>query len=256
MCFDGKVAMITGAARGIGKSTALRLASEGAMVVLCDLNGEGVEAVAAEIRAAGGKAVAGKADVKERDQIQAIVDLAHREFGPVDILVNVAGGSAALINKLSLFEDADLDTLDWVIDINLRGTIICIKSVLDDMIAKKKGKIVNIASIAGVCGIIDRVDYSAAKGGVIALTQALAMEIGRHNINVNCVSPGAIHRGDGPIRGDMTYLGENGHEGTADDCANLIRFLVSEESDFITGQNYIIDGGRLLGPCTQRKINP
>lgn len=141
--------------------------------------------------------------------------------------------------------DAEQETLDFVIDVNLKGTINCIQSVLKSMINNQYGRIINVASIAGICGIVDRVDYSAAKGGVIALTKALALEVGKYNVCVNAVSPGAIER-DGCRLHHMTFIGEDGRTGTPEDVANLVSFLAAQ--DFITGQNYIIDGGRTLGP--------
>lgn len=160
-------------------------------------------------------------------------------------MVNNAGGSADLLKKLTKFVDAEQETLDFVIDVNLKGTINCIQSVLKSMINNQYGRIINVASIAGICGIVDRVDYSAAKGGVIALTKALALEVGKYNVCVNAVSPGAIER-DGCRLHHMTFIGEDGRTGTPEDVANLVSFLAAQ--DFITGQNYIIDGGRTLGP--------
>lgn len=247
MRIPGKVAIVTGAGGRIGQAIARRLAAEGAAVVVNDLSTERAEAVAASIQEAGGKALPWAADVSKSAEIRAMVEAAIAEFGGIDILVNNAGGSAGLLNKLTLFEHSDEEVCDWVVNLNLKGTMVCTRAVLAPMIERGGGKIVNLGSIAGTVGIIERVDYSAAKGGIIALTAALAMEVGLHNINVNCVSPGAIVPPP-TERPDDTYLGRLGRP---DDVASLILFLASDEANFITGQNVIIDGGRSLGPKTQ-----
>ena len=253
MRFTAKTALVTGAGKNIGRAIALAFAREGANVIVCDINCENAEKVVSEIKAAGGNAIAGVCDVSKKDEVFAVAEEAKKAFGSVDILVNNAGGSAALFGKLSYFEDADTDTLDRVIDINLRGTMLCTKAVLPGMLEKKAGRIINMASIAGVCGITERVDYSAAKGGIIAFTKALAMELGPKNITVNAVSPGAIAR-DGYVQKNMTFMGEDGHAGKPEDIASMVLYLASDEARFVTGQNFIVDGGRTLGPMTQSRI--
>jgi NAD(P)-dependent dehydrogenase (short-subunit alcohol dehydrogenase family) len=241
--------LVTGAGGGIGGAIARRLAAEGAAVVVNDIDRARVERIAAEIRGGGGKALAAVANVSNSAEVRCMVRASLDAFGRIDILVNNAGGSAGLLKRLSLFEKTAEEVWDWVLDLNLKGVLVCTHAVLAPMIAQGGGRIVSIASIAGTVGIIERVDYSAAKGGVIALTKALAMEVGLHNINVNCVSPGAIaSRSGAHSMDDGTYLGRTG---TPEDVANLVLFLASDEASFITGQNYIIDGGRSLGPKTQ-----
>ena len=247
MRIDGKIALVTGAGGGIGRAICMRLASEGASVAVTDLRLENAEKVAAEIRTAGGRAIGLKADVTRSVEVRDAVQKAVHGFGRIDILVNNAGGSAALIGKLSKFKDTTEDVWSWVIDLNLHGTLRFIQAVLKDMVERKSGKIINIASIAGEVGIVDRVDYSAAKGGVISMTKALAMEVGAQGVTVNCVSPGLISRTTETAPSDGTYVGRNGDQ---KEVAALVAFLASPEADFITGVNYTIDGGRTLGPRT------
>jgi NAD(P)-dependent dehydrogenase (short-subunit alcohol dehydrogenase family) len=239
-----KTAIITGAAGGIGRETAIRFGREGANVVLIDLNEAAATRAAEAITAAGGVAMAAPSDIRDRRRIQQIVADVVQRFGGVDILVNNAGGPADWIGggkvQRTLFVDATEEAWQLVVSVNLLGPMIVIRAVLDSMIARHRGKIINIASVAGVSGLVRMVDYSAAKGGVIAMTKALAIELGEHNINVNCVSPGSIDTLKGA---PPTYLKRPGQP---EDVANLIFFLASDESNFITGQNYIIDGGRTL----------
>lgn len=243
--FEGHTALVTGAGKNIGKEIALSFAHEGANVIVCDCNEENTRQTVREIKALGVGAMAAICDVRDREAIFAHVKEAIARFGSVDYLVNNAGGSAALLKKLTRFADAEPSTLDFVIDTNLKGAMYCTQAVLPSMIERRYGKIINISSIAAICGLYDRVDYAAAKAGLIGMTKALAMEVGEYNICVNCVSPGAIERG-GVKREHMTFLGENGHSGTPQDIADTVLFLALQ--DFITGQNIVVDGGRTLGP--------
>ena len=244
MRLEGKAAIVTGAAGRIGRAIASRFAREGASVVVSDVNEEKAAQVADEIKASGAAATAIAADVSKSQEVNRMVETALDQFGAIDILVNNAGGSAGLLKRLSLFHESEEEVWDWVLGLNLKGVLLCTRAVIGHMMERQRGKIVNIASIAGTVGIVERVDYSASKGGVISLTKALAMEVGPHGINVNCVSPGAI--ASGPSNLDKgTYLGRTGRP---EEVANLVLFLASDEADNITGQNYIIDGGRSLGP--------
>jgi NAD(P)-dependent dehydrogenase (short-subunit alcohol dehydrogenase family) len=248
MKLTGKTAIVTGAGGGTGRQTALRLAKEGASVVITDLNIEKANVTAEAVWALGAEALVMQTDVRVSQDVNRMAEHAMKKFGSIDILVNCAGGSASLIGKLSLFEHSDEEAWDFVLGVNLKGVLICTKAVTHHMIANRRGKIINVSSIAGVVGIQERVDYSAAKGGVIAMTKALAMEIGHYGITVNCVSPGLIERSpDSSRKSNGTYLGRSGNP---EEVANLVAFLASAEADYITGQNYIIDGGRWLGPKT------
>lgn len=239
-----KVAIVTGAGQGIGRAIARRFAADGATVVVDDIKREDAEAVVADITAMGGCARAVVADVTKSDQIKAMVAAVLEEFGQIDILVNNAGGGAALLGKNSAFKDAAEETWKWVIDLNLHGTMICTQAVLNHMIERRYGKILNFGSIAAN-GLLNWTDYAAAKGAIIAFTKSLAMEVGEYGINVNALSPGAI----------MCYGERDWTHGTwlqrggwPEEVAALAAFLASDEAAYITGANYLIDGGRTLGP--------
>ena len=241
MKLQGKTILLTGAAGGVGRATAMLLAGKGANLVLADIRSEPLREMAAQI---GDRALPIAADVSCAQDVRNMVDAAMAQFGRVDVLVNNAGGSANLLGKISTFLDSEEATWDFVFALNLKGTFLCTHAVLEQMVRRRAGKIINIASIAGVCGLEERVDYSAAKAGVIGMTRALAMEVGEYNIQVNCISPGLILH-SGICKTEGTYLRRSGD---AAEVASLIAFLASEEADYITGQNYVIDGGRCLGP--------
>lgn len=243
MKITGSVAIITGGGGSIGRAVAMKLTGEGATVAVADINLETAEATAVAVREAGGEAIALKLDVRDRADIKAMVSRVLQRFGQIDILVNVAGGSARKDN--AFFHESKEEIIDWVIDVNLKGPMFCTRAVIKHMIERRSGKIVNIGSIVGVQGLEKLVDYSAAKGGIISMTKALAKEVGPYGININCVSPGIVPR-PGEIRegNKISYLGKLC---TPEDIAELVVFLTTDSADYITGQNYIIDGGRSLG---------
>lgn len=250
MRLNGKAAVVTGAARGIGRAIALKLASEGAAVTVSDILSDEAEAVARLIRERGGRALAAKTDVCDMDEVTRLMADTAREFGSLDILVNNAGGLAGWLGMGgSNLADSKPEVWKKVLEVNLTSVFNCTYAALPYMLKKEYGKIINMASVAGVVGISGFVDYSAAKGGVIAMTQALAMEAGEHNITVNCISPGAVLT-HGTYMPRATYLGREDarKNGAPEDIAELTLFLASPESDFITGQNHVCDGGRVLGP--------
>lgn len=242
----GKVAIVTGAAQGIGRAIATRLAVEGAKVAIADINEEVAQQTAAEIKAAGNEACAVKLDVTSLESAMAAVERVERELGPVDILVNNAGW-----DKLEPFVESTPETWDRVIAINFRGVIHCCKAVVPKMQARGHGKIVSIASDAGRVGSMGEAVYSGCKGAIIAFSKTLARELARNNINVNVVCPGptetALLQGvmaaqpkvlDAMKRGiPMRRLGK------PEDLAGAVAFFASSDADYATGQVVSISGG-------------
>ena len=248
-----KVIILTGAAGGIGSGTARMLAKNGAKLMLCDINQTKLEALQSEIQASGASCEIFLGDVTDFDQMQDMAQKTNEIFGRIDVLVNNAGGSGALIGKISQFEDAELDTIRFVMELNVFGTIHCTKAVLPYMKAQMQGKIINFSSIAGVAGLATRVDYSAAKGAILSFTKALAMEVGKYNISVNSISPGMIARREKeenapPHAPGSTYMGPCGAGGYPEDVAAAVVFFASDGANYITGENLLVDGGRTLGP--------
>jgi 2-hydroxycyclohexanecarboxyl-CoA dehydrogenase len=248
MKFKGRIAIVTGGANGIGRATSLRLANEGAEVVIADLEIESAKKVADEIMELGRKALAMEVDVAKSEDAKRMAAAALDAFGKVDILCNIAGGPAP--EQVPFYEKKE-EVWDRVIAVNLKGQLNCARAVINHMIERRYGKILNMASSAGLLGMVNMVDYSAAKGGVISFTRALAKEVARYNINVNAISPGTVM-----TRGlqmfperweEFNKMSGMGRVGTTDEIAALIAFLVSDEASYITGQNYPICGLLNLG---------
>lgn len=244
-----KTAFITGAGGYIGSQTALTLAKEGANIAVCDINKAAAENTVQKITAMGANAKGYVCDVSDSRDIELAMGKAVTDFGSLDIMVHVAGGSARIAGGayVPLTEQQD-SVIDKVIKVNLYGAIWASRAAARIMIKQGTcGKIVNFASAVGINGLQTCCDYAAAKGGVMSLTKSLAKELGQYKINVNAVSPGIVMRPEedgGSDRALKTnYLGE---KCTADDIANLVAFLVSDKAKFITGQIYVCDGGRTL----------
>jgi 2-hydroxycyclohexanecarboxyl-CoA dehydrogenase len=242
-----KVAIVTGAASGIGRAIALAMVREGARVAVLDLNGDGAAAVAREIAGAGGQAQAWPLDVADAARVSAVVGEVVSRWSTVHVLVNCAGW-----DKPMPFVETTPDFWDRILAINLRGPIACTRAVLPPMIAQGYGKIVSIASDAGRVGSTGEAVYSAAKGGLIAFTKTIARETARYHINVNCVCPGPS---DTPLfqkefAGPSPKLAESlkrvipwGRLGVPEDVAPAVVFLASDDAGYITGQTLSVSGG-------------
>ncbi|MBN1152797.1 MAG: SDR family oxidoreductase [Dehalococcoidia bacterium] len=246
---EGKVALITGGGRGIGRETALWFARAGADVVVGDIIEE-VGSVAREVASLGRRSLPVRLDVTDSGQVGEAVEQATREMGQVDILVNSAG-----IHLVQRFSDGNVKDWERLLRVNLLGTMICCHAVLNGMIERQSGKIVNVASDAGRVGSMGQAVYGATKGGVIAFTRNLATEMARYRVNVNCVSPGLINTDMwNATRTDKPKLAQ-AYEGTVpwkrlgepSEIAAAILFLVSNEAEYITGQTVSVNGGVFIG---------
>ena len=236
--------MVTGASRGLGKSIALKLSGMGAKVALNYLSRKDeADSVMASITRQGGEAMLAPADVRDSSSVKDMVRQITDKWGKIDILVNNAGITAdGLLLRMS--EEA----WDNVINTNLRGAYLCTKAALRSMTSQGWGRIINIASIAGLTGNVGQSNYAASKGGLIAFTKSLARELGPRNITVNAVAPGFITTAmtdQLPVELKESILSRValGRFGTPEDVAGLVAFLVSRQSDYITGQVINIDGG-------------
>lgn len=241
MKFQSRVAVVTGAARGIGKAASVRLAREGATVVIADIADAEGEALAQSITDAGGSAVYQHCDVLEREQIDALIDGVVSRYGAIDILVNNAGGAIVAGNYERLYE-ASPDSIERMLGVNLMGTVWATRAAARAMKAQRSGKIINLSSVAGMQGGTPAM-YATSKGAIIAFTKSLAFEMAEFGVTVNCISPWAIATREGPA----SLPTRIGRTGTADEVASLIAFLASDEADFITGSNYVMDGGFTSG---------
>jgi 3-oxoacyl-[acyl-carrier protein] reductase len=239
----GRVALVTGAGRGIGRAVALKLASTGAAVVVNSLNTENAAAVVAEIVQNKGQAIAIQADVSREDAVTRMVDEVVSAYGHVDILVNNAGiTSDQLLLRMT---DAEWQR---VIDVDLHSVFLCSRAVLRPMLKGRWGRIINMASVVGLVGNPGQTNYAAAKAGIIGFTRALSKEVGTRSVTVNAVAPGFIQTDmtaglTDPQRADLTARIPLGYLGEAADVAGLVAFLASEEARYITGQVIAVDGG-------------
>ena len=244
--FEDQVAIVTGAASGIGRATAMRLAAEGAAVVIADVNEQGAGGVANSISEEGGRALALQVDVTDVPAVKAMTERAITAFGRVDILVSNAGWDRA-----GPFADTDEELWDRVIAINYRGHLATCHAALPYMRERGGGRIVTVASDAGRVGSSGEVVYSGAKGAVIAFTKGLAREVARYGINVNCVAPGLV---DTPLLAGIAEGHEKliaaivrsiplGRVGVPEEIAAAICFFASPDAAYITGQTLSVNGG-------------
>jgi len=244
---DGKVAIVTGAGRGIGRAIALALTREGADVIVNDVDPRSAEATANETRTTGRRALSIVADVSKKEEVIKMVETAIKAFGKIDILVNNAG----IFSSIPL-EDMTEENWDKTLKINLKSVFLCSQAAMKFMKLQKSGKIVNIASLAGkVGGIVAGADYAASKAGVLCLTKSLAKQLAPYGINVNAVAPAWIETDmmkDWPKETKEAVLKQIplGRFGKPEEVAEAVAFLVSEGAGFITGATIDINGGILM----------
>ena len=245
MGLENKVAIVTGAARGIGRAIAKRLSQDGAAVAICDLLEE-ISATAEELRSEGANVVPLQVNVTDTEAVESMVQTAIDKLGRVDILVNNAG-----IVRDSLIVRMKESDWDAVLAVNLKGAFNCTKAVARPMMKQRSGKIVNLASVMGITGNIGQANYSASKAGIIGLTKSAAKELGRRGINVNAIAPGFImSKMTEALPEDQKKKAVDniplGVLGTPEDVANLAAFLVSDSARYITGQVIQVDGGLVM----------
>ncbi len=251
MKLQGKTAVVTGGGGYIGAEICRKLAELGAQVAVIDIRGEAAAKTVETIRANGGNAAPFLGDITDYSAVQTLMDDIAARFGGIDILVNVAGGSARA--QCRKFHEQEIGVIEHVLKMNLNSAIYCTHAAVNRMIRAGAGKIVFIGSSVGIGGLVNCVDYAASKGAIFSLTKALAMELGPYNINVNCVSPGIVPRPEASrAHGELAEKTAQEKSwstriGRPADIAGMVAYLCSPEADYILGQNFIVDGGRTLG---------
>ncbi|MCL2281284.1 MAG: 3-oxoacyl-[acyl-carrier-protein] reductase [Dehalococcoidia bacterium] len=247
MALQGKIALVTGAGRGIGRAIALKLASEGALVAVNSYSSQNAESVAAEICAAGWQALALPADVSSSESVKQLVDALLTQYEKLDILVNNAG---VLCDRLLLhMSDEDWDT---VLDTDLKSVFLCTRAALKSMLNHRWGRIINISSVAAFAGNPGQAHYAAAKAGIIGFTRAASREVAKHGITINAVAPGFIETDmtanlSSKQKSEIVTHIPAGFPGTAQDVAETVAFLASDAARYITGQVITVDGGMTTG---------
>jgi 3-oxoacyl-[acyl-carrier protein] reductase len=247
MALSGRIALVTGASQGIGRACALKLAEAGASVAVAARNQEKLKELVQEIGEHGGKATAFAVDIGDEEQIKSVFKAALAQFGKVDILVNNAG-----ITRDQLVMRMKRADWDSVLNINLTSAYLCIQQVVGSMLRQRWGRIINITSVFGQMGQAGQANYAASKAGLIGLTMAIARELGSRNITCNAVAPGFIETAmtsglSEEFRQNAVKNIPLGRIGTAEDVANAVAFLASEEASYITGHVLNVNGGMLMG---------
>ena len=244
---EGKIALITGASGAIGSSISFRLAMQGAIIIACGRNMDNLKIVEKQVKENGGKIYLYKMDVTNEEEIKKVYNDVIEKFGKIDILINNAGGSARAGKNYNYLQD--IKVIKEVLDVNLFGTMLCTRIFEPIMVKQHSGKIINMGSVIGTNGLSQFTDYAAAKAGIIGFTKSLAIELAQYNITVNCISPGQVNQiiFDKVLEDEKTTKNYIGRNGKTDEVASAVAFLVSDEANYITGQNLIIDGGRSLG---------
>ena len=244
MKFKNKVAIITGAASGMGQLAAQNFVEAGGFAVLTDVNGDAVTAAADALNEQGHQAIGVQADVRVYDEVKQVADEALQKFGRIDVLMNFAGGAETrMMNCHKPFHELPVEVVDWGLDVNLKGAVYFCHAVMGQMIKQKSGVLLNLGSVSGVEGSSGAVNYSAAKSGIIGLTKALAHAGAPHGVRACCVSPGPVLTRPG-MANMKTRLGRAAEP---QEVVDLILYLCSDQAAFITGTNYLIDGGRSCG---------
>lgn len=241
-----KIAVVTGASRGIGRSISLALSAAGATIVAMDMDQSATDAIVAEIKATGGNALAVVGNVTVPDDAERMIETAVKEFGRVDILVNNAG-----ITRDGIFLRMKDDDWDAVLSVNLKGAFLCSRAASKVMTKQRSGRIINIASVVGQMGNAGQANYCASKAGLIGLTKSNARELAKRNITVNAVAPGFIATAmtdalSDKVKAELTAQIPLERLGTADDIANAVLFLASENSGYITGHVLSVNGGMYM----------
>jgi 2-hydroxycyclohexanecarboxyl-CoA dehydrogenase len=249
-----RVALVTGAANGIGKATAKRLARDGVAIGVLDLLEDGAAAVADEIKASGSRALALAADVSDRGSVRSALDELRAAFGPVNVVVNNAG-----ITGFKPFLELTDEEWDRMMAVNLRSAFMVTQLVLPDMIAQRWGRIINISSSSAQQGAMHMAAYSSSKGGMIALTRTLALEFGEYGITANVIPPRFIHNTAMSLESfekqphlaetfqKMIDAGPIRRHGEPEDIAGAVAYLASDEAGYVTGQVFGVNGGRCIG---------
>ncbi|MDK9711139.1 3-oxoacyl-ACP reductase FabG [Acidaminobacter sp.] len=243
MRLEGKVAIVTGSARGLGKAIVARLAKEGAKVVVTDLDQAGCDAVVDEIKAAGGEAMAVACNVTDRIAVQALAASTLEYFGKIDILVNNAG-----ITKDATLKKMTDDQWDAVINVNLKSVFICTQEISKYMVEQKSGRVISMSSLAGVEGNFGQTNYSASKAGVIGMTKTWSKELGKNNVTANVIAPGFMNTEmtktiPQNIVDQMLSRIPVGRMGEPEEIAAAVVYLASDEAGFVNGVTLNINGG-------------